>query len=196
MALRAVILAGGASRRMGRPKAWLEIGGRSCVRRVWDACHAAGLTVEFQGDLPGLHAAFGSSAIHPDADPGQGPLAALAAALGRQPGQDVLLLACDLPFLTAPLLLGVAAGLRDADWCVPEDAAGLHPLCAAYGPAVLPAAQAALLAGRRDMHALLDAPGLRTRRLGLQAAWGDPARLLCNVNTAADLERARDLERG
>lgn len=189
----AVILAGGASRRMGRPKAWLEVGGRSCIARVWDACRSAGLEVEFQGTLAGLREAFPETGIHPDREPGQGPLAALAAALVRHPGRAVLLVACDMPFVSAGFLLGVTAGLETADWSVPCDAAGMHPLCAAYAPTTLPAAEALLARGRRDMHALLAHPGLRGCRVAPRPEWGDPRALLCNLNTPADLEDARCL---
>ena len=191
-----VILSGGASRRMGQAKAWLEVGGRACIARVWDACRQASLEPEFQGSLPDLASAFGGAAVHPDPEAGQGPLAALAAAMERHAGEGLLLLACDMPFLSPALLRGIAAGLDGADWAAPEAGGRLHPLCAAYGPAALPQAQELLAAGRRDMHALLTAPGLRGRRLAVLADWGDPDVLVLNVNTPEDLERARRLAAG
>jgi molybdopterin-guanine dinucleotide biosynthesis protein A len=189
--VRAVILTGGASRRMGRPKAWLEIGGRSLLARVRAACLEAGFRVEFQGDLPGVPEAFPGDPVHADPRPGEGPLASLASALGRS--GPLLLLACDLPFLSPPLLRDLAAELAGADWAAPAAGEQAHPLCAAYGPAVLAPARELLRAGRRDMHSLLAHPGLRGRLLAPRPAWGDPERLLLNVNTPEDLERARRL---
>lgn len=43
MALAGVVLGGGASSRMGRPKALLDLGGRPFVRRVADTLHEAGI---------------------------------------------------------------------------------------------------------------------------------------------------------
>lgn len=192
----AVILTGGASRRMGQPKAWLEVGGRSCIARVRDACLEAGFGVEFQGALPGVREAFPADRLHPDPEPGGGPLAALVAALSRHPGAPVLLLACDMPFLSVSLLQGVAGAVAAADWVVPTAGDRFHPLCAAYAPAVLPPARALVAAGHRDMQALLRSPGLRGRAVAPDPAWGDPDVLLLNVNTPADLERARRLTPG
>ena len=192
----AVILSGGQSRRMGTPKAWVDIGGRPCIGRVLDACRAAPLGVEFQGTLAGLAEAFPGVPVWPDADPGQGPLAALAAAFARRPGRSVFLLACDLPFVSPDLLRGVAAALDGADWAVPAHGGQLHPLCAAYAPSALPLVAALLGQGRRDMHALLRHPALSGRRVEPTPAWGAPDTLLMNVNTPEDLAAARRLAGG
>jgi molybdopterin-guanine dinucleotide biosynthesis protein A len=187
----AVILAGGQSRRMGQHKAWLEVGGQPLIRRVWSACRAVPLPVCFQGEVPGLAAAFPDVPAWRDPVPGGGPLTALAEALARADGQVVLLLACDLPFLTPALLRGVLAALGEGDWAVPVAGGRDHPLCAAYAPSVLPRARALLAAGRRSLRDLLAAEDLHGRRLPLEPAWGDPESLLCNVNTPEDLAAAR-----
>jgi len=188
--MRAVILTGGGSRRMGVDKAWLDIGGRPCLQRVWETCLAVAGEVEFQGRLSGLEERFPGVPVWPDADPGGGPLAALAAALDR--GGALLLVAGDLPFLTPELLRATAAALGGgADWAAPSHQGRLHPLCAAYAPAVGPVAAALLASGRRDMQALLRYPDLRGAPLPPAPEWGDPERLLMNVNTPQDLERAR-----
>lgn len=191
--MTAVILTGGGSRRMGQPKAWLEVGGRSCIARVRDACVEAGFAPEFQGALGGVRAAFPDHPVHPDPEPGQGPLAGLAAALSRHPGAPLLLLACDMPFVSAGLLRGVVDAVAGADWAAPIAGGRIHPLCAAYGPAVLGPARAFLQAGRRDMQALLADPELRGHVVPPMPEWGDPDVLLLNVNTPADLVRARGL---
>lgn len=190
-ALIAVVLTGGRSRRMGTPKAWAEVGGRTCLARVVDACRGADLDVEFQGELAGLAAAFPGTPVHADAAPGEGPLAALAAALARHPGEPLLLLACDLPLLPPSLLRALREGLPGADWVVPLHAERLHPLCGGYGPGALRVATALLGQGRRDMHALLADATLVGRPLAPLPAWGDPEAALLNVNTPEDLAEAR-----
>ncbi len=192
----AVVLTGGRSRRMGQDKAWVEVGGRPCVERVWAACAEACDTVEFQGALAGLAAAFPGTPVWPDPAPGSGPLAGLRAALERRPGQGVLLVACDMPFVSATLLRGVAAALPGADWAAPAHAERLHPLSGAYAPAVLPVVQALLAAGRRSMHALLEEQSLTGRQVSPSPAWGDAERLLLNLNSPEDVARARGLAGG
>lgn len=39
----ALILAAGLSRRMGRPKTWVDIGGRPAIERIVSSCRAAGM---------------------------------------------------------------------------------------------------------------------------------------------------------
>jgi molybdopterin-guanine dinucleotide biosynthesis protein A len=191
--LVAVILTGGASRRLGQPKAWVRVGGEPCVARVWAACRTLDVAVEFQGELPGLAEGFPGTPVWPDPRPGLGPLAALVAALQRRPDRPVLLVACDLPFVSPSLLRGVAASLAGVDWAVPVHEGRCHPLCGAYSPRVLATAQALLAQDRRQMRALLEHPALTGLRLEVRPEWGPPDRLLLNVNTAEDLARARYL---
>jgi len=93
-----VVLTGGASRRMGRDKAFVEVAGVPMVVRVADALRGAGCDPVWcqGGDLVGLREL--GLAAHPDLEPGAGPVAAIDAALGRAPG-GALVAACDLPDL-------------------------------------------------------------------------------------------------
>lgn len=189
----ATILVGGTSRRMGRPKAWIEIGGVPAIERVLRACEAAGLAPVFQGIDQRATAAFPCIPAFVDDDTGQGPLAALVSAFRCTRADSLLLVACDLPFLPSGLLIRLAASLADRsrDWAVPLHGGRLHPLCAAYGRAAADEAAALLAVGRRSMHDLLAANGLRGTFIELEPQWGPPDALLLNVNTPQDLEQAR-----
>lgn len=193
--MTAVVLTGGRSRRLGEPKAWVAVGGEPCVARVFAACQeVCGARVCFQGYDPRLGARFPKTPVWSDPEPGEGPLAALVAALQAAQGDSVLLLACDLPFVSAALLRDVAAAVdAGADIAWPVDSDRAHPLCGAYGAGVVSAARALRAAGRRSLLALEEAPGLRVRRLAPRAAWGDLQRLFCNVNTPEELARARGM---
>lgn len=103
------VLAGGASRRMGRDKAGLMLGGRSLLDRARDLLSDAGAArvLTLGRDAPnGL----------PDPAPGGGPAQAVigAAAWAREAGAArLLVLPVDMPGLTAPDLtdlLGACAG--------------------------------------------------------------------------------------
>jgi molybdopterin-guanine dinucleotide biosynthesis protein A len=79
----AAVLAGGASRRMGRDKALLAIDGLPMVRRVVDAAVAAGAAkvIVVGGDVPALAVAVGDAAtVVADHHPGEGPLGGLITA--------------------------------------------------------------------------------------------------------------------
>ena len=96
-----------------------------------------------------------------------------------------------MPFVTPALLAHLAA--RDEPLVVPEAGGRLHPLLARYEPALLDAA--ARGARRRRARCTRWSPswaGAASTRRSC-ARFGDPERLLFNVNTPADLARAEEL---
>src|SRR5690606_15766602 len=114
------VLCGGASRRMGRDKALIEVDGIALARRVADALRGGGCgrVVAIGGDGPAL-AALGLEPV-PDGWPGEGPLGGLATALGTARGAEALVVApCDLlsPSATVvdALLTTLVEGGAEAD---------------------------------------------------------------------------------
>lgn len=126
------ILAGGASSRMGRAKALLEIAGEPMVVRT------ARLIESVVGPATVVGAAadynkLGLRSIEDDV-PGAGPLEAIATALRVSSAPWNLILACDLPYLTREWLefLVKRALESQADAVIPMNARGAEPLCAVY----------------------------------------------------------------
>jgi len=118
----------------------------------------------------------------PDAVPGCGPVGGLHPARN-----DVLLLgACDMPYVSAPSAEHLLSLAGDADLVVPQTKRGSHPLCAVYTRACLEPAAAQLVDRRLKMRELVDR--MRTRVVPVEdfRRFGDPIRLLANVNTPAD----------
>lgn len=95
-AFTGVVLCGGSSRRMGRDKALLEVGGVPMALRVADALRAAGATevLAIGGNAPAL-GALGLD-VRPDDRPGDGPLPATITALRAARERLVLVASCDL----------------------------------------------------------------------------------------------------
>lgn len=189
-----VILAGGASRRFGAPKALAVVGGRRIVDRVLDALAGAVPEVVINANEPGLYGDL-DLAVVPDRHPGIGPLAGIHAALHHAllrgwPG--VLVVACDLPFVTAEVLRLIVrrAAVFPADAVVPESHGrrGVEPLCAFYSVECIPVVEAMIAQGERRAHTLLER--VRTDRVPLAdvRAAGDPHLLFHNVNTVSDLD--------
>jgi molybdopterin-guanine dinucleotide biosynthesis protein A len=204
-----VVLAGGGSRRMGRDKAELAVGGSTLTARaahrllrIFPRVAIADRGRGLMPDLPSL----------PDG-PGAGPAAGILGAALAWPGHPLLVLACDLPRVPDALLRELArrrpadedgdpewpewAEWADwADWVVPRWERGLEPLCALYRPAALAALAAAVARGVAAPHRLAEATGLRVRYLEGERLhrFGAPADLFLNLNTANDLERWQRLE--
>jgi molybdopterin-guanine dinucleotide biosynthesis protein A len=190
----AAILAGGQARRLGGlDKSALAVGDHTVLQRQLSVLRGLTPHILIVGrETPPDHVA-GVRAV-PDRVPGSGALGGLYTALVEAPTDIVLVVACDMPYLTAPFLTALAerAGTDPAaDAVVPRDAVGRHPLCAAYRVRIAPALRA-----RIDRNALrvLDAVDtLHVHEVGPDElrAWDSEQRLLLNINTPDDYVRAQ-----
>jgi molybdopterin-guanine dinucleotide biosynthesis protein A len=191
----AAILAGGrATRFAGRDKSALVVDGRTILDRLIaelsevadEILIVTGRTNEHVADALGpLHARV---RVIADRVPDSGPLAGLDAALAAARDDALLLVACDMPFVTRQLLAYLLRLTEDADAVVPQSEHGYHPLCAAYTRACRPFVAARLRERRLKMADLMDDVRVRVVSPVELDAFGDRARLLANVNTPADFE--------
>ncbi|WP_239015244.1 NTP transferase domain-containing protein [Streptomyces sp. CdTB01] len=128
----AVVLAGGAARRLGgADKPGVRVGGRALLDRVLAACADARTTVVVADPRPTPRPVLWAR----EDPPGGGPLAALAAGLRHTTAGQVVVLSADLPFLAAPTVRRLLTDLRagTADGALLADADGRdQPLVAAY----------------------------------------------------------------
>ncbi len=177
-----VVLAGGASRRMGRDKALLMVGGETlagrAARRLAAVCPEVILADAGRHLLPGLPSV-------PDG-PGRGPAAGLLGAAAACPDRPLLVLACDLPRVPVPLLTHIA--LCAGDLVLPRWEGGIEPLCALYRPRALAALAARVERGLFALHELAeDDLGIRWLEGAELAAFGRPEEMFLNVNRPEDL---------
>ncbi|MER7489264.1 NTP transferase domain-containing protein [Streptomyces sp. NPDC126497] len=128
----AVVLAGGAARRLGgADKPGVRVGGRALLDRVLGACAGARTTVVVAAPRPTARPVVWAR----EDPPGGGPLAALAAGLRHTTADRVVLLSADLPFLDHRTVRGLLAPLGHgaADGVLLTDSDGRdQPLVAAY----------------------------------------------------------------
>ena len=192
--LSAAILAGGLARRFGgRDKGALWVGGRSI--RAHQLAELATLTrdILIVGGADGAEdetPSEGAPASRRVADRvrGMGPLGGLHTALLEATGDLTIVIACDMPYVSAPLLGHLATLARDADAIVPYTDRGYHPLCAVYARSCLEPIARRLAAGRLKMTGLFDDVRVRVVAVEELRAFGDVDRLLANVNSPADHE--------
>ena len=190
-----VILAGGASRRMGRDKAFLNVGQATLIERVLQAAREVSDEILIIANQHDAYAHLGVP-IYPDIEPGRGPLMGLYSGLKAATRELVVLLACDMPFLSPALIRHLLSLTPNVDVVIPRGRKGLHPLHAVYRRSTcLPATAAALARGERRMVAFFDA--VRVREVEERSLRSfDPLGLaLTNVNTPEDLAAARHLLR-
>jgi molybdopterin-guanine dinucleotide biosynthesis protein A len=176
---------------MGREKLSIEVGGTPLIQHAQNALsgYCNEVLVVGGGDfrLEGARYVAGER-------PGrQGPLAGIEAGLAAARFDHVFVAAGDMPFLTRSVVGYLLERLERGDTMavVPRYGGRTHPLCAAYDRALCPLVGSALDGGVRAVHGFLEGTtgveyvGEELRR------FGDPDLLLMNVNSPADLDRAR-----
>jgi molybdopterin-guanine dinucleotide biosynthesis protein A len=179
------VLVGGASKRMGRDKALLPWGGATLVEHVAGQVREAAGSVTLVG-RPERYLALPFPCI-PDLRDDAGPLAGIEAALVASSAEWNLVVACDMPSVTAGMLSGLLerAAAGDADCLVPVTASGrAEPLCAVYHRRCAPVFTQALDRGVRRM----------TDALALVRAAHTPAARdasFANLNSRNDLAQHR-----
>jgi molybdopterin-guanine dinucleotide biosynthesis protein A len=181
-----LLLAGGASTRLGAAKARLESRGERLVDRTARVLGAVAAPVVEVGpgwtNLPATR----------EEPPGSGPLAATAAGaawLAANGAPDAfLLLALDLPNVSEPLLRWLAEHPAPGS-VVPEVDGHPQPLCARFDAAAGEVARALVARGERSMRALLAAIPVTTAG---EEEWGAvaDAAAFADVDTADAARRA------
>jgi molybdenum cofactor guanylyltransferase len=212
-AVTALVLAGGAAIRMGGSKTGCRIGGSTLLGRslkLADAMADEVLLLPGRRSLPAEAAGrrcvadWGhESTPTPTPTPTHapepelaGPLAALGAGLEAARHEWCLLLPCDLPWLSAPVLGRlISQALRSPRESVAvRDEAGWQPFLALYRRTLATRVQAELDAGRRSLAGLLEHSDVEAVQADSLRDLDPDLRCLLNVNTPADLEAARLLE--
>lgn len=175
-----IVLAGGLSTRMGRPKATLEWHGSTLVRRAVGlvARVADGPLVVVRGRGQELPALPPDVEIAQDERVARGPLEGLASGLRTVGARADVAFVCgvDTPLLHPAVISHVVAALAQDDDCdiaLPVAGGFPHPLCAAYRTTVARHVRELLDEDRLAARTLLER--CRVRRLDEAALLADPA---------------------
>ena len=129
--LTGIILSGGKNIRMGKNKAFIEIGGTPIIQRIqtlFERLFDEIIIVTHQKELfSNLHAN-----IYPDLIPNQGVLGGLYTGLFFSSFTFSFCVACDMPFLKDSVIKYLINNIENSDVVVPKTKDGLHPLHAIY----------------------------------------------------------------
>jgi molybdopterin-guanine dinucleotide biosynthesis protein A len=193
MKVSGVIQAGGRSVRMGgRPKALIEVGGRSIIERVLAVLAPAVDEVLVVTNTPELYAFLGLPMVG-DVYPDHGSLGGIYSGLKAAAGQAALTVACDMPFLHPEIVKLVAERAGEGDVVIPRVGRQLETMHAAYGKACLPHIEARLEAGRLKIVDFFERVRVVEIAEADVARFRDPQIAFMNVNAPDELDRARAL---
>jgi molybdopterin-guanine dinucleotide biosynthesis protein A len=168
------ILAGGLSRRLGRDKARLRLGRRTLVGHIRATALSLGLRARV---------------IRRDLVPRCGPLGGVYTALIQSQSDPVLFLSCDMPFVSAPLLLRLIDHLKPgtkAVFVTTDEGPGFPFLLRRQAMAAVERQ----LAQRKHLSLQQLARNLNATLLRVPRLRADE---LLNINTRSDWQRARRL---
>jgi molybdopterin-guanine dinucleotide biosynthesis protein A len=204
----AIVLAGGAARRLGaglvgaEGKAGLRLAGRTFLDAVTTAVSTrVGRVIVVAAPEQPLPPVAVPIEVVRDSTPGAGPLAGIRDGLAHalatgQPPRGVVVACCDVPLLAPAVvrLLLDRLAASSARWVVPVVSGHPQVLVSAIAPELLGAIERHLAAGRRDLRGLLDElrradPAAVAVLTEVEVAVADPDCLsFMDVDTPADLE--------
>jgi molybdopterin-guanine dinucleotide biosynthesis protein A len=142
-----LVLAGGDSRRMGRPKAWLEVGDTTLLRWMVERLAPAFSDVLISFAEPEQLEDHVPYRLVFDRRSSRGPLAGIEAGLAAARTEVSFAIACDMPYVSGALAQMAVTAARHCDAAIPRVGDRPEPVCAAYRKSALPVIIAALNAG-------------------------------------------------
>ncbi len=191
-----IVLAGGGSSRLGREK-WAElIAGKSLIERA--VTHLSSLSAEIlivisKRQSRSSFSSYAEAKTVVDLYPGKGSLGGIYTGLVYSASFHNLAVACDMPFLNPDLLRYMIDLSPDFDVVIPRIGDLKEPLHAVYTKNCLLPMERLLKGGNLRVAGLLDSVRVRYVEKD-EIDRFDPEHLsFFNVNTQADLERARML---
>jgi molybdopterin-guanine dinucleotide biosynthesis protein A len=198
--LSAAVLAGGKSSRMGADKALLPLvpGGPALIEIVLDRLRRLTDDVTIVANDSERFGRFGAR-LAPDLRSGAGALGGIHAAVSHARHEHCLVVACDMPFLSLPLLEALAREPRDYDALVPllpgesrQSGKGkvFHTLHAIYGKGCTPAIELRLDQGRFQVIGFFDDVRVRPVEWDDIVRWDPDLRSFFNANTPEALVEA------
>jgi molybdopterin-guanine dinucleotide biosynthesis protein A len=189
---------------MGRDKALLRLeeGGPTLMELTIGVLAQVAERVFVIAPLDREYQRFGVEVV-PDAFPGAGALGGIATGLIAAGGHDLVITACDHPFLSAPLLSMMASIECDYDALAPRTRGRsrqggeeiIQTLHAIYRPSCLPVLRDEIDRGYSSSRSFFDRISLRTLDEGEIKRIDPELRSLFSANTPTAFEEARRIHR-
>lgn len=183
------ITAGGQSSRMGADKAWLSLGGRPMIEHVIAALAPVTTSVAILANKP-EYVQLGLP-VFGDTHANIGPLEAIRTALSNARASRIILVGCDLPFVTSELFTFLLSIPGNHHAAVPVGAdEKLEPLCAVYRAEALPVVTDLIARGERKISILFERVPTRFVAFDELRHLAGSDLFFENINTPDDYERA------
>ena len=183
----AAILSGGENTRFPSLKGFIEVGGQSIIETTLATLRSVCDEVVISTNEPEKYFHLGAPIIGDVVAPSC-PMAGIYSVLKCTGAQDVLVAACDMPFINADLIRYIISN-KGGDATVPSFNGLLEPLLAVYSAGAAETMLKRLQSGRRRLSGMLKE--VNTKYVDEETVRGiDPdGRSFININTPEDLDR-------
>ena len=184
-----IVLAGGASRRMGIDKAFLKLNGLPLVELILRSMKNVFKDIIIVTNTPHLYGSYGTRVVT-DAFEQSGPLTGIYSGLSHARDEFGFVVACDMPYLNQELIAYMAGLASDHDVVVPWLADSFEPLHAVYRKSLLPLMREQIGRDRRSVQDMFGQVVVR-RVEAHEVDLFDPAhKSFKNLNTPQEYEEA------
>src|ERR1700722_16432263 len=177
-----LILCGGRSRRMGRPKPFLPYEGTTMIEHVLTKVRDLFQEVLLVANEPDFFEDLGVDVVK-DILPYRGPLGGILSGLLVAANHHVFVLACDMPLVDLKLIREMTAHRHGADAVVLAHDHGIEPLLGLYSKNCIKPLEESLFAGNLSLHDFLS--GLQAKTFAYRDDFhdGDSLPSFFNINT-------------
>lgn len=183
-----IILAGGKSSRMGVDKSLLKMKKETMIARIAGLLQGSCEELLIVSNALNKYGLKGAREIS-DIYPGMGPLAGIHAGLQSAAHEYAFVAACDMPFVTEPLIKLLMQRCTGYDVTVPQTGDYLEPLLAVYTKGCIPHIEACLKRDMRKITAFYPKVRVNYVNENLIRTVIDPARAFYNINTPRDYRK-------
>jgi molybdopterin-guanine dinucleotide biosynthesis protein A len=187
-----VILTGGSSKRYGKNKAFLEIGGIRLIDRITEVMKNIFKRVILVTSEKKGYEYLGIPMVE-DLIKGLGPIGGIYTGLMSMSAQAGFFVACDMPFINKQLV-HYMVGIQDNHAAVvPSVANDIEPLHAIYAQSCLGPIRNLIDSKRYQVRLVYDQISVRYVKEGEIRRFGSPSRAFLNINTPDELAKTQSL---
>jgi molybdopterin-guanine dinucleotide biosynthesis protein A len=183
-----LVLCGGRSRRMGRPKAFLPYQGTTIVEHILGTLRELFSEVFLVANEPEAYENLGVDVVK-DILPYRGPLGGILSGLLVASHQYSFIIACDMPLVDRRLIREMTAGRHGNDVVVLSHKQGIEPLLGVYSKNCIKPLEESLFAGNLSVQDFLCGLKAQTFVSSFDGTTEDALPPFFNVNTPQDYSR-------
>lgn len=193
--ISAILLAGGASTRMGgRNKAFLKIGAKTIIQREIDALEPIFDRIIIITNNFDTYSCLGKP-MFADIKPGHGSLGGIFTGLNCCSTEYGFIFACDMPFLNQEVISYICKRSWGHDITIPRIGGYLEPLHAVYSARCIPFIEKLMQRGNLKIKKLFNEVDMLEIEQQELATIDPCLQFHINVNTPTDLDKAMEMVR-